>query len=51
MVQAAFIGVNALSPGVYLAVAALEGAVVVLACLGPAWRAARVEALSALRSE
>jgi predicted permease len=51
VVQAALIGVNVLSPGVYLAVAALEGAVVVLACLGPAWRASRVDALSALRSE
>lgn len=51
VVQAAFIGVNVLSPGVYLAVAALEGAVVVLACLGPAWRASRVDALVTLRSE
>ncbi|MGE3889371.1 MAG: FtsX-like permease family protein [Vicinamibacterales bacterium] len=51
VVQAAFVGVNVLDPGVYLAVAALEGAVVVLACLGPAWRASRVDALSALRSE
>ncbi|MGE0464675.1 MAG: ABC transporter permease [Vicinamibacterales bacterium] len=51
VVQAAFVGVNVLSPGLYLAVAALEGAVVVLACLGPAWRASRVDALSALRSE
>jgi len=51
VVQAAFIGVNVLSPGVYLAVAVLEGAVVVLACLGPAWRASRVDALAALRSE
>lgn len=51
LVQAAFIGVNVLSPGVYLAVAALEGAVVVFACLGPAWRASRVDALAALRSE
>jgi predicted permease len=51
VVQAAFIGVNVLSPGAYLAVAVLEGAVVVLACLGPAWRASRVDALSALRSE
>ncbi len=51
VVQAAFIGVNVLSPGVYLAVAALEGAVVVFACLGPAWHASRVDALAALRSE
>jgi predicted permease len=50
LVQAAFVGVNVLNPTTYLGVALIEGIVVVVACLVPALRAARVDPLVALRS-
>jgi predicted permease len=50
LVQAAFVGVNLLNPVSYLAVALLESAIVVLACIAPAMRAARVDPLAVLRS-
>jgi hypothetical protein len=46
-----FVGVNVLNPLTYLAVAVLECAIVVVACLGPALRASRVDPLVALRAQ
>jgi predicted permease len=51
LVHAAFVGVDVLNPFTYLAVVALEGLVVIAACIGPALRASRVDPLVALRSE
>jgi putative ABC transport system permease protein len=48
--QSLFVGVNVLDPLLYLAVAVVQAAVVVIACLAPALRAARVDPLNALRS-
>jgi predicted permease len=46
-----FIGVNVLSPTTYAIVALLQVVIVMLACIGPALRASRVDPLIALRSE
>jgi predicted permease len=46
-----FIGVNVLNPTTYLVVALIQVLIVVVACLGPAIRASRVDPLTALRSE
>jgi len=51
LMQVAFIGVNVLNPLAYLAVALLECAVVIVACIGPALRASRVDPLVALRAQ
>lgn len=51
LVQAVFVGINVLNPIVYLEVALLECVIVLVACIGPALRAARVDPLSALRSD
>ena len=51
LVQVIFLGVNVLNPLTYLAVALIQCAIVVLACLGPALRASRVDPLIALRAE
>lgn len=51
LVQAVFVGVNVLNPATYLAVALLQCLIVVLACIGPALRASRVNPMAALRAE
>ncbi|MBY0496110.1 MAG: ABC transporter permease [Cyanobacteria bacterium] len=51
LVRFMFIGVNVLNPATYLIVAALQVLIVVIACVGPAIRASRVDPLIALHSE
>jgi hypothetical protein len=51
LAQAVFVGVNVLNPVVYLGVALGQIAIVVLACLGPALRASRIDPLVALRAD
>jgi putative ABC transport system permease protein len=51
LVQVVFLGVNVLNPLTYLAVALVECAIVLVACIGPALRASRVDPLVALRAE
>ena len=51
LAQAVFVGVNVLNPLVYLGVALAQCAIVVIACLGPALRASRVDPLVALRAD
>ena len=51
LVQVIFVGVNVLNPVTYLAVAVLQSVIVVLACIGPALRASRVDPMLALRAE
>ena len=46
-----FLGLNVLNPLTYAAVAAVQSLTVLLACVGPAVRASRVDPLMALRSE
>jgi putative ABC transport system permease protein len=51
LTQLVFVGVNVLNPLVYLGVALAQGAIVLLACIGPALRASRVDPLIALRAD
>jgi predicted permease len=51
LVRYIFIGVNVLNPATYLVVAILQVVIVLVACIGPAIRASRVDPLIALRSE
>jgi ABC-type antimicrobial peptide transport system permease subunit len=51
LLQSIFMGVNVLNPLTYLAVALVECAIVLIACIGPALRASRVDPLIALRAE
>ncbi len=51
LAQVIFLGVNVLNPLTYAAVALVECAIVLAACIGPALRASRVDPLIALRSE
>ena len=51
LIQVALISVNVLNPLTYLAVALLECAIVIVASLGPALRASRVDPLVALKAE
>jgi len=51
LTHAVFLGVNVLNPLVYLGVALAHAAVVVVACIGPALRASRLDPLVALRTD
>ena len=51
LVRFMFIGVNVLNPTTYLIVAVIQVVIVVIACIGPAIRASRVDPLTALRAE
>jgi predicted permease len=51
LAQAAFIGVNVLNPAAYLGVVLLQCAIIGLACLAPALRAAKADPLVALRND
>ncbi len=51
LAQAWFVGVNVLNPVVYLGVALAQCVIVLVACLGPALRASRVDPLMALRAD
>jgi len=51
LASALFVSVNVLNPSTYLAVAALEAIIVLAASLAPAVRAARLDPLTALRSD
>ena len=51
LAQVVLLGVNVLNPITYLAVALLQSVIVLLACVGPALRASRVDPLIALRAE
>lgn len=51
LTHAVFIGVNVLNPAIYLGVALGQCVIVLLACIGPALRAARVDPLVALRTD
>jgi len=51
LVRFMFIGVNVLNPTTYLIVAVIQVVIVVIACIGPAIKASRVDPLVALRSE
>jgi predicted permease len=50
LVRVALYGVNVLNPLTYIAVGLLECLIVVVACLGPALRASKVDPMAALRS-
>jgi hypothetical protein len=51
LTHAVFVGVNVLNPLVYAGVSAVQCAIVLLACIGPAIRASRMDPLAALRAE
>jgi ABC-type antimicrobial peptide transport system permease subunit len=51
LARAALVGVDVLNPSTYVLVACAECAIVLVACIGPALRAARVDPLAALRAE
>ncbi len=51
LVRFIFIGVNVLNPWTYLIVAAAQVLIVLIACVGPAIRASRVDPLVALRMD
>ena len=51
LVRAVFLGVNVLNPTTYLVVALVQTVIVMIASLGPAIRASRIDPLAALRAE
>lgn len=51
LAQALFVGVNVLNPSIYLGVALSQCAIVIVACIGPALRASRIDPLAALRAD
>ena len=50
LVRFALVGVSALSPGPYLAAAGIQAAIALLACSGPARRAAKVDPITVIRT-
>jgi predicted permease len=51
LMRSMLLGVDVLNPLTYLAVAVAQSAIVLLACIGPALRASRVDPVAALRSD
>ena len=51
LIQSMLFGVSALDPVVYVAAVITLTVVVAVACVGPAWRAVRVQAVEVLRAE
>lgn len=51
LTQAVFVGVNVLNPTIYLGVALAQCVIVVVASIGPALQAARVDPMMALRTD
>jgi len=51
LAQVVFLGVNVLNPLVYAGVAIAHGVIVLVACIGPALRASRLDPLVALRTD
>lgn len=51
LLQTVLVGIDLSQPLSYLGVASLQAAVVLLPCLGPALRAARVDPVVALRAD
>lgn len=51
LIQSMLFGVSPLDPAVYVVAVLTPTMVVAIACVGPAWRAVRVQAVEVLRAE
>jgi putative ABC transport system permease protein len=51
VIQSMLFGVSALDPAIYVTAVLTLTIVVALGCVGPAWRAVRVQAVAVLRAE